>query len=294
MGQLDEQKEAFFLGVDEHFTQTFEVDLLQGKNFSGTGDSASVILNETAAKLLNITEPSDQLIEIPEASYGLSFNPLRGGGTFKARVIGIVKDFHFQTLREKIAPLVMAYQQNPIHNIDYFTARIEAADASQTIQEMEAILAKIDAAELFEYHFLDQQLALFYAEDARRETMLIWMALATVLIACLGLFGLATYAAEQRIREIGVRKVLGASVLSLTNLLSIDFLKLVAIAIAIAFPITYWAMNKWLLEFAYHIEIKWWVYVLAGLIAITIALLTVSYQAIKAALMNPVKSLKTE
>ena len=124
--------------------------------------------------------------------------------------------------------------------------------------------------------------------------MLIWMALATVLIACLGLFGLATYAAEQRIREIGVRKVLGASVLSLTNLLSIDFLKLVAIAIVIAFPITYWAMNKWLLEFAYHIEIKWWVYVLAGLIAITIALLTVSYQAIKAALMNPVKSLKTE
>ncbi|AEE50154.1 ABC transporter permease [Haliscomenobacter hydrossis] len=294
MGQLDEQKEAFFLGVDEHFTKTFEVDLLQGKNFSGSGDSASVILNETAAKLLNITEPSDQLIEIPAASYGLSFNPLRGGQAFKARVIGIVKDFHFQTLREKIAPLVMAYQQNPIHNIDYFTARIEAADASQTIQAMEAILAKIDAAELFEYHYLDQQLALFYAEDARRETMLIWMALATVLIACLGLFGLATYAAEQRIREIGVRKVLGASVLSLSKLLSMDFLKLVGIAIAIAFPIAYWAMNKWLLEFAYHIEIKWWVYVLAGLIAITIALLTVSYQAIKAALMNPVKSLKTE
>lgn len=294
VGQLDEQKEAFFLGVDEHFTKTFEVDLLQGKNFSGRGDSASVILNETAAKLLNITEPSDQLIEIPAASYGLSFNPLRGGQTFRARVIGIVKDFHFQTLREKIAPLVMAYQQNPIHNIDYFTARIEAADASQTIQAMEAILAKIDAAELFEYHFLDQQLALFYAEDARRETMLIWMALATVLIACLGLFGLATYAAEQRIREIGVRKVLGASVLSLSKLLSMDFLKLVFIAIAIAFPIAYWAMNKWLLEFAYHIEIKWWVYVLAGIVAITIALLTVSYQAIKAALMNPVKSLKTE
>lgn len=293
-GEPDGQKEAFFLGVDEHFTNTFEVELLQGKNFSGTGDSASVILNETAAKLLNIQEPSDQLIEIPAASYGISFNPLRNDQVFKARVIGIVKDFHFQTLREKIAPLVMAYQENPIHNIDYFTARIEASDASQTIQAMESILAKIDPAELFEYHFLDQQLALFYAEDARRETMLIWLALATVFIACLGLFGLATYAAEQRIREIGVRKVLGASVLSLSKLLSIDFLKLVAIAIAIAFPIAFWAMNKWLLEFAYHIEIKWWVYVLAGLIAITIALLTVSYQAINAALMNPIKSLKTE
>lgn len=293
-GEPDAQKEAFFLGVDEHFAKTFEVELLQGKNFSGTGDSTSVILNETAAKMLNIQEASDQLIEIPAASYGISFNPLRNDQVFKARVIGIVKDFHFQTLREKIAPLVMAYQQNPIHNIDYFTARIEAGDANQTIKAMESILAKIDPAELFEYHFLDQQLALFYAEDARRETMLIWLALATVLIACLGLFGLATYAAEQRIREIGVRKVLGASVLSLSKLLSIDFLKLVAIAIAIAFPIAYWAMNKWLLEFAYHIEIKWWVYLLAGLIAITIALLTVSYQAIKAALMNPIKSLKTE
>lgn len=293
VGRPDDQKVAYFLGVDEHFTQTFEVDLLQGKNFSGMGDSSSVILNETAAKLLNIQEPSDQWIEIPAASYGISFNPLREGA-FKARVIGIVKDFHFQTLREKIAPLVMAYQQNPIHNIDYYTARIEATDASSTIKAMEAILAKIDAAELFEYHFLDEQLALFYAEDARRETMLIWLALATVLIACLGLFGLATYAAEQRIREIGVRKVLGASVLNLAKLLSMDFLKLVFVSIAIAFPIAYWAMNKWLLEFAYHIEIKWWVYVLEGVMAITIALLTVSYQAIKAALMNPLRSLKTE
>lgn len=293
-GRQDEQKEAFFLGVDEHFTQTFEVDLLQGKNFSGIGDSTSVILNETAAKQLNIEEPAGQWIEIPAVSYGISFNPLRGGGAFKARVIGIVKDFHFQTLREKIAPLVMAYQNNPIHNLDYFSARIEAKEASGTIKAMEAILAKVDAAELFEYHFLDEQLALFYAEDARREAMMIWLALATVLIACLGLFGLATYAAEQRIREIGVRKVLGASVLSLARLLSMDFLKLVLISITIALPIAYWAMNRWLLEFAYHIEIKWWVYVLAGVMAIGIALLTVSYQAIKAALMNPLKSLRTE
>ena len=124
--------------------------------------------------------------------------------------------------------------------------------------------------------------------------MMIWLALATVLIACLGLFGLATYAAEQRIREIGVRKVLGASVLSLARVLSIDFLKLVLISITIALPIAYWAMNKWLLEFAYHIEIKWWVHVMAGVMAVGIALLTVSYQAIKAALMNPLKSLRTE
>lgn len=124
--------------------------------------------------------------------------------------------------------------------------------------------------------------------------MLIWAALATILIACLGLFGLATYAAEQRVKEIGVRKVLGASVVNLATLLSKDFLKLVLIANGIAFPIAWWATDKWLQEFAYHIEIQWWFFALAGMMAIAIALLTVSYQSIKAALMNPVKSLRSE
>ena len=202
--------------------------------------------------------------------------------------------FHFQTLREKIAPLVLAYQQNPVSYIDYYTARIEAKAAAKTVKAMEAVLAKIDAEEPFEYHYLDQQLALFYAEDARRETMLIWVAVATVFIACLGLFGLTTYSAEQRTKEIGVRKVLGASVVSLVSLLSKDFLKSVLAAIAITFPIAYWAMNEWLLEFAYHIDIKWWVFALAGALALVIALLTVSFQAVKAALANPVKSLRSE
>jgi putative ABC transport system permease protein len=294
LGSPDEQRVAYFLGVDENFTKTFEVPLLQGKNFSGLGDSSSVILNETAAKMLNISEPSDQLIEIPAAAYGISFSPLRNNQVFRARVIGIVKDFNFQTLREKIAPLVLAYQRNPIVSIDYYTARIEAKDAAQTVKEMEDILAKIDGQEPFEYHYLDQQLALFYAEDARRETMLFWVAGATIVIACLGLFGLATYSAEQRIKEMGVRKVLGASVLSLASLLSKDFLKLVLVAIGLTFPIAYWAMHKWLLEFAYHIEVEWWIFVLAGVVTVLIALLTVSYQAIKAALVNPVKSLRSE
>jgi putative ABC transport system permease protein len=293
-GRPDQEQQAYFLGVDEHFAETFEVELLQGKNFKGLADSSSVLLNETAAKMLNIQEPSDQLIEIPAASYGFSFNPLRDNEVFKARVIGIVKDFHFQTLREKIAPLVLAYQENPIQNIDYYTARIEAKDAPATLKAMENIMAKIDPSELFEYHYLDQQLALFYQEDARRESMLIWMALAAIFIACLGLFGLATYAAEQRVKEIGVRKVLGANVVSLVNLLSRDFLKLVLIAIGIAVPIASWAMQQWLLEFAYHITIQWWVYLLAGILALLIALLTVSYQAVKAALMDPVQALRSE
>ncbi len=294
IGSVEELKIAYLLGVDENFSKTFEVKLLKGKNFSGAGDSTSIILNETAAKMLNISEPSDQMLEIPMRAMGGSYRPLRNNQVFNARVIGIVKDFHFQTLREKIAPMVMAYQQNPVQAIDYYTSRIEAKNTEATLKKMEAILTKIDPDNLFEYHFLDQQLALFYAEDARRQSMLIWAALATILIACLGLFGLATYAAEQRIKEIGVRKVLGASVVNLATLLSKDFLKLVLIANGIAFPIAWWAVDKWLQEFAYHIEIKWWFFALAGILAILIALLTVSYQAIKAALMNPVKSLKSE
>jgi putative ABC transport system permease protein len=291
---LNEPATAHLLAVDESFAKTFEVQVLKGKNFSTPGDSSTILLNETAAKLLNIQEPSDQMIEIPSRSFGGSYGPLRNNQVFKARVIGIVKDFHYQTLREKIGPLVLVYQQNPIHQIDYYTSRIEAKNATATLKAMEAILAKIDADHLFEYHFLDQQLALFYEEDARRQTMLVWAALATLFIACLGLFGLATYAAEQRIKEVGVRKVLGASVLSITGLLSKDFLKSVLIAIAIAFPIAYWAMDTWLQEFAYHISLHWWMFALAGLVALVIALATVSYQAIKAALANPVKSLRSE
>ena len=294
VGSTDESKISYLLGIDENFAKTFEVQLLKGRNFMGMTDSTSIMLNESAAKMLNINEPSGQMLEIPMRANGGSYRPLRNNQVFKARVIGIVKDFHFQTLREKIAPMVMAYQQNPVQAIDYYTSRIDAQNAEVTLKKMEEILTKIDPENLFEYHYLDQQLALFYAEDARRQSILIWAALATVLIACLGLFGLATYAAEQRVKEIGVRKVLGASIMNLATLLSKDFLKLVLIANGIAFPIAWWATDKWLQEFAYHIEIKWWFFALAGSLAIVIALLTVSYQAVRAALMNPVKSLKTE
>ena len=126
-------------------------------------------------------------------------------------------------------------------------------------------MIKNDTNDPFEYHFLDDQLARFYVEDGRRQTLLIWVALATIFIACLGFFGLATYSAEQRVKEIGVRKVLGAEFTILTSLLSKDFLKLVLIANRIAFPVAWWATNKWLQEYAYHIDIEWWVFAVAGL-----------------------------
>ena len=269
--------------------------LLKGRNFDGPNDSASIIVNETAAKMLGVTEPSDQIVEIPAASGGGSYEPLnRENIPFRPGIIGIVKDFHFQSLRDKIEPLVLAYNNNPIQVIDYYSVRIEAKDVQGTLDKLKTVMVNNDKGDPFEYHFLDDQLALFYVEDERRQTLLIWVALATIFIACLGLFGLATYSAEQRIKEIGVRKVLGATVVNLASLLSKDFLKLVLIANGIAFPVAWWATNKWLQEYAYHINIEWWVFGLAGASAIIIALITVSYQAIRAALSNPVKNLRTE
>jgi putative ABC transport system permease protein len=164
----------------------------------------------------------------------------------------------------------------------------------QTLKQMEKILLKIDPQHLFEYNFLDKQWEIFYREDKKRQTIFISIALITIFIACLGLFGLATYAAEQRTKEIGIRKVLGATVSNIVSMLSKDFLKLVFIASIIAFPVSWLAMHNWLRDFAYRINISWWVFVIAAFVAFLIAFFTISFQAIKAALTNPVKSLRTE
>jgi putative ABC transport system permease protein len=291
-GNIHEHRVAYFIGADKDFMKTFEVTLLQGRNFREAYDSTNIIVNETAARLLGIREVSEQDVEISAVSDGGAFETL--DIPFKPRVIGIVKDFHFQSLRDKIQPLIIGYNHNPIHVIDYYSVRITSTDIPGTLDKLKAIMVSFDADEPFEYHFLDDQLALFYVEDERRQTLLGWTAFATIFIACLGLFGLATYSTEQRVKEMGVRKVLGATVIGLVSLLSRDFLKLVFIANCIAFPIAWWATNRWLQEYAYHIDVEWWVFVLAGALATGIALLTISYQAIKTAVTNPVNSLRSE
>jgi putative ABC transport system permease protein len=292
-GNTDAPGISYLIGVDKDFLSTYEMKLLKGRNFQESYDSTSIIINETAARMLTIAEPAGQTVAITDFS--------RGGGAFqtldvpfKPKVIGIVKDFHFQSLHDRIEPLILAYNRNPIHVIDYYSARIAPTDIQGTLDKLKAIMVAADPDEPFEYHFLDDQLALFYVEDERRQTLLGWTAAATIFIACLGLFGLATYATEQRVKEIGVRKVLGASTVGLVSLLSRDFLKLVLIASCVAFPLAWWGTNRWLQEYAYHIEVGWWVYALAAVIATGIALLTVSYQAIKSALSNPVNSLRSE
>ncbi len=295
IGSASDYGTAYFFGVDKDFLRAYEVALLQGRNFDTRADSSTVLINETAAKMLNISEAAGQMVEIGQVSVGGTFTPLNENNVpFKPRVIGIVKDFHFQSLRNKIEPLILAYNENPIHDIDYYSVKIASTDIPGTLDKLKTIMVKNDEREPFEYHFLDDQLALFYVEDERRQTLLGWVALSTIFIACLGLFGLATYSAEQRVKEIGVRKVLGATMVNLVSLLSMDFIKLVLIANAVAFPIAWWATNRWLQEYAYHIELQWWVFLLAAILASMIAWLTVSYQAFRAAMSNPVKSLRSE
>ena len=292
-GSNDLENDMFLIAADDQFLKTFEVSLINGRNFSTSpADSSAVMINETAAKILGIREPSEQLIEIPSVDFNGNVSNL--GQPFRARVVGITKDFNFRSLREKVAPLILAYRSNPVHNIDYFTVRLTTGNVEQTLKQLEGILHKVDANHLFEYNFLDKQWDNFYRDDQKRQIIFLVIAALTILIACLGLFGLATYAAEQRIREIGIRKVLGASVSGIVTMLSKDFIKLVLIASVLAIPVAWWMMNSWLSDFAYRTKIYWWVFVIAGALALFVALFTVGLKALKAAIANPVKSLRTE
>jgi putative ABC transport system permease protein len=287
---------SYAIGADKDFLTTYEITLLKGRNFGNESDSSAILINEAAARMLGITDAYDQVVDIPLVASNSSFVPLYDdvNASFKPRVVGIVKDFHFQSLRDKIQPLIIAYNNNPIQPIDYYSVKVSPKNIQATLQKLKAIMVVNDEREPFEYHFLDDQLALFYIEDQRNQTILGWVALASVIIACLGLFGLATYSAEQRLKEIGMRKVLGANLISIFTLLSKDFVRLVFLACCIAFPIAWLGAHWWLEKYAYHIKVEWWIFALAGVMATGIALLTVSYQAIKAVMVNPVKILRSE
>ena len=286
--------DMYLFTADDQFLKTFEIGLSKGRNFTAAnpGDSSAILINETAASMLGIKEPSEQLVEIPSVDYNGSVTNL--DEPFRARVIGITNDFNFRSLREKIAPMIMVYQKNPVDRIDYYTVRLATDNVQQSLKQMETILHKIDPNHLFEYNFLDKRWDNFYREDQKRQIIFLVIAAFAILIACLGLFGLATYAAEQRIREIGIRKVLGASVSGIVTMLSKDFIKLVLIASVLAIPVAWWMMNNWLSDFAYRTKIYWWIFVVAGALALLVALFTVGLKALKAAIANPVKSLRTE
>ncbi len=287
--------DMYFFGVDDQFLSTYNIKLLQGRNFisAGNADSTTVLLNETAAKILGITDARGQVITIPAVTFG-GDNRSSLEQPFTATVAGIVKDFNFQSLHDPLAPMILGYQNNPVHGIDYFTVKLTGGDIDATLKKMDGILRSVEQDHLFEYHFLDRQWDLLYRDDKIRQSIFLAVSLLAILIAALGLLGLTIYAAEQRIKEIGIRKVLGANVTGIVAMLSKEFLKLVVIAALIATPLAWYFMHQWLDDFAYRINIGWRVFALSALVAIFIAMATISWHVVKAAVANPVKSLRAD
>lgn len=271
--------------IDEEYIPLMGMEILEGRNFSkefGT-DSSAVILNEAAVKLLGFEKDV-----LKQDVYGSSrfvrnqFVPYR--------IIGVVKDFNFESLRQKVGPLCFF-----LGKASWSTAfKVKSANAQTLIGQIESTWKSMANGAPFSYRFLDQSFDEMYRSEQRVGKIALTFSILAIFIACLGLFGLATFIAEQRTKEIGIRKVLGAEISGIVSMLSKDFIKLVGIAALIAFPLGWFLMNRWLQDFAYRTNIAWWVFMVAGLSAILIALITVSFQAIKAALMNPVKSLRTE
>ncbi|GAB3949004.1 ABC transporter permease [Spirosoma harenae] len=275
-----EKGETMFIrpvAIDKDFIPFFKMSLLQGANFRGTpSDSLHFILNETAVKRARMKDP-----------IGKSFRLWKDKGT----IVGVVKDFHFESMRQKIEPAIFFYRPSQMGALYVKTT---GQDAQQAVAATQRLYKQYNADFPFDYAFLDESFNRLYKSEQQTGLLFNVFAGIAILISSLGLFGLATYTAQVRTREIGVRKVLGASVSSIIQMLATDFIRLVVIAILIATPIAWYAMSQWLQDFAYKIDVQWWVFVLAGLLALAIALLTVSFQSIKAALMNPVRSLRSE
>ena len=283
-GHENEMMRTLEYNVDENYIPTFEMKMVSGRNFSKkfATDSTAMIINETAAKAFGWNDKTAIGKKIVRGNN-------TGGKDLPFNVIGVVKDFNFQSLHEAITPLLM--RLNPNSGLIF---KVKTADIHGLLTTMKTQWDQFNTGETFTYTFMDDLYNKTYATEQKTGTILNIFAALTILVACLGLFGLAIYTAEQRTKEIGIRKVLGASVTQVTKMLSKDFLKLVLVACIIAFPISWWAMNKWLQSFAYRIDISWWIFLLAGVATILIAVLTVSSQAIKAAMANPVESLRSE
>jgi putative ABC transport system permease protein len=268
--------------IDENYLGTMGMELVKGRSFSKqfASDSSSVIINESTAGLLGYPDPIGKKIFSND-----------GAGTMTGyTIIGVVKNFHFESLRQSIGPLCFLYGRSRWSA----SFKVSTADVQGLIKKIETKWKVMVPSIPFSYRFLDNSFDDMYREEQRIGKVAISFAILAILIACLGLFGLATYMAEQRTKEIGVRKVLGASVGNITAMLSKDFLRLVIFSALVAFPVAWWVMNKWLHDFAYRVDISWWIFITAGVLALLIALITVSVQAIKAAIANPVKSLRAE
>ena len=269
------------MNVDTSYFETYNMKLAAGRFFSRdipTDTTKSVLVNEAAVRTFGWQKP--------ENAIGKKF----GKGDNTRYVIGVVKDFNFESLHKPVEALAIGYAING----NTLSLKIDPAHIDDIIQHIQKIWASSLPDVPLQYSFVDESLEQQYGNEKKMEGIFYGFSGLSLLIACLGLFGLSIFVVERKVKEIGVRKVLGASVTGIVSLLSKDFLKLVFIAFLIACPIAWYFMNKWLEDFAYRIDINWWVFAVAGFIALLIALITVSFRAIKAAIANPVKSLRTE
>jgi putative ABC transport system permease protein len=267
------------LRIDHDFIPTYQIAMAAGRNFSRAypTDTAMVVLNETAVRLLGWT---------PEQAIGKPFQY----GPASGQVIGVTKDFHFESLHQPMAALAMILTPR---QLNWLSVPLKGTIPAG-VQRVESVWKQFSPEQPFNYQFLDERFDRLYAREQTQQTLFSIFAGIAILISCLGLFGLSMFMAEVRTKEIGIRKVLGASEMSLVTLFSKDFIKLVFVALVIAAPVAWYAMHTWLNDFAYRTGIHWWVFLLAGGLTMLIALLTVSFQSVKAALMNPVKSLRSE
>ncbi len=275
----DMQKVIQSMRVDDYFLDVFKVKVLNGRGFSKdlAADSTNYLINEKAANLMgmNIENAVGQNLTFAEE---------------KGKIIGVVKDFNFRPLQYGIEPLILRWNRFG----GFAVVRTQASAVESTIHALEQICADLNPAYPLSYGFLNKDLENQYQSEQQMGTIFNIFAVLAIFISCLGLYGLSAFMAEQRVKEIGIRKVLGASVLGLVNMLSKDFLKLILIALLIAVPVAWYVMNLWLQNYAYHITIQWWMFVFAGLVVLFIAVSTISFQTIKAANTSPIKSIRTE
>ena len=275
--------QAYFMSFDGDMVNQYDLELVEGSNFSGNKgvDSLTVLINEAAAEAFNMDEPVGKYLDL-------------SGADEPIKIVGVLDDFHFQSMYHEIAPLIVGYWANPIRRIDYFSIKLAGNDLQATIERIKDVHEQFDPETAMEYRFLDQQIDQKYRAEIRAGQMFGIGGGVTIFIACMGLFGLAMLTTETRIREIGIRKVLGATVTDILRLLTADFVKLVFIAFLIAIPIGWTLMNSWLNNFAYRTELGVGIFVIAGVIALLLSVLTISWQATRAALTNPVESLRSE
>ena len=277
--------------VDEDYNKTLGLEMKEGRFFSEdfSTDTLSVVLNERAVKELGLKTAIGSRLTSPDDRYNAP-----DGSPYVYNVVGVVKDFHYHSLHEPISPLIIINLKKFGSRAGLVALRIKGDNFKKATGDIGAVWKKFVKEKPFNYYFLDKSLADQYqAEQTTQRIFTIFSGLA-IFIACIGLLGLAAYATQQRTREISIRKVLGASEGSIVTMLSKDFLKLVLLSSAIAFPIAWWGMNKWLQDFAYRTDVGWWIFIVAAIAALLIALFTISTQALKAAFTNPIKNLRTE